>query len=273
MPTVNETVLFDLMKKYGWEDSQIADYQRFHGLESTGVLTPATARHILAPRFCGYPDRMNLGGQLPRFPNKDITLFVRHAFPGFTLRATQEIVAWAIGQWAQVVDIHPRLVAKEDGATIVIEVGDIDGPFSVLAWSELAPKIPCLQRYDKTEKLYFGKTAQEGPPGALHAGAITCHELGHALGIEHLAAGNLMQPSYSPLVITPQSGDIQEGRKRYGAPAVIIPADPPQDATPGTRKGLLPALEGCLSRTNEAQLEELLQEGSRFLGHLNRLLN
>jgi hypothetical protein len=46
--------------------------------------------------------------------------------------------------------------------------------------------------------------------------SVICHELGHALGLPHLNAGNLMAPYYDPDVTAPQKGDIEEIVKLYG---------------------------------------------------------
>lgn len=266
MPTVSEEVLFDLMRKYGWSEDEIADYQRFNGLEATGQLTPATARSILQPRFCGHPDRMNFGGRLPKFPFKEIKLFVRDPLPGFSKSDSEQIVEWSIGNWAREIDIRPQLVTeREPNPTIVITAGHIDGEYQVLAWSELAPKIPCLQQYDTAEKLFFHPKPQNMPNGMIHAGAVCCHELGHALGIEHLAFGNLMQPQYTPQILVPQAGDILAGVQRYGK-AILPPPSPDGIAVPDGDD-----LRRCLAQFDREQAGKLLGEGLRLFRNLNRM--
>jgi predicted Zn-dependent protease len=43
--------------------------------------------------------------------------------------------------------------------------------------------------------------------------AIAAHEIGHALGLDHLAAGNLMAPNTDANSL--QSGDVKEFKNRW----------------------------------------------------------
>lgn len=98
----------------------------------------------------------------------------------------------------------------------------------VLAQSELANGRDGrkTQQYDSTERW----VVSDRPANAqIDLARVACHELGHFIGIPHIAAGNLLQPTYDVRIRGPQGGDIAEARARYGPPAV----KPPPDDSPG----------------------------------------
>lgn len=111
-------------------------------------------------------------------------------------------------------------------------VRGIDGAGGTLAWSEL----PCsalpfvMQRYDVSENWYLGEG--QAPNGQISLQAVIAHELGHALGLGHLAHG-LMSPNYDPIILEPDELMIMELQKRYGPPKAM--PDTPSANSPGDR--------------------------------------
>jgi hypothetical protein len=192
----------------------IKEYQKFNGIDPTGVVEPKTAHRIARAR-CGLPDfNLTMGGHECRWPMKNITYYHELNLPGLSSTQVSEAFAIAFSQWAEVCDITPTLVSTPNKANIYARSGlgrrnNLDDRGGTLAWSELpcgvTENIQLDQMYDEAEAWSFNMAV-----------AVMCHELGHALGLPHLNDGNLMAPYYDPNVTTPQRGDIQEIVKIYG---------------------------------------------------------
>lgn len=172
-------------------------------------------------RVCGVPD--HLGGMDCLWPFKDVNVYAGGKWGQIDLR---EIGEFACMSWNQVCGINMQMTTNARTAHITMDTKAIDGPFGTLAYSEL----PCgfspqqwrtlQQMYDIGELVVF---AENPPSNKVDGGRIGTHEIGHAIGISHINAGNLMAPSYAPDIRFPQRGDIAEGRARYGLPSGTSP--------------------------------------------------
>jgi hypothetical protein len=195
-------------------EAAIREYQKFNGLEPTGVVGMRTA-HVLSRHRCGLPDFNITGaGDVCKWPMKNITYYSQLTLPGITAQQTQAAYDTAFSQWAAVCDIEPVRVDGPANANIFARSGSgrsasLDDRGGTLAWSELpcgvAANVQLDQMYDEAEDWSFDMAV-----------AVICHELGHALGLAHLSKGNLMAPYYDPNCRTPQKGDIEEMVKLYG---------------------------------------------------------
>ena len=193
----------------------IKAYQEFNGLDPTGT-TDARTAHRINKRRCGLPD-FNItapGGAPCKWPMKKILYFHDIKMPGITAEQISEAYDIAFSQWAAVCDLEPSRAEKANQANIYARSGvgkanGLDDKGGTLAWSELpcgvAENIQLDQMFDEAEAWSFNMAV-----------AVICHELGHALGLPHLNAGNLMAPYYDPNVTAPQKGDISEIVKLYG---------------------------------------------------------
>ena len=70
-------------------------------------------------------------------------------------------------------------------------------------------------RFDYTESYCI---SDNPPPNKLDIVRIACHELGHALGSDHIEGPNLMAPTYSLKIKDPQMADRATMVARYGLP-------------------------------------------------------
>lgn len=192
----------------------IKAYQEFNGLEPTGVVGPRTA-HRINRRRCGLPDfNITAEGTICAWPMPKITYYHEIHLPGVSEAQVTEAYDIAFSQWAKVCNIEPTRVDSPDKANIYAKSGvgrsnGLDDRGGTLAWSELpcgvAGNIQLDQMFDEAEAWSFNMAV-----------AVICHELGHALGLPHLANGNLMAPYYDPNVTAPQKGDVAEIVKLYG---------------------------------------------------------
>jgi hypothetical protein len=195
--------------------------------------------------FCGCPDallRIETGHD--RWPDAHVTWALAGPWdlPGLSRADVEAVFGWAWSAWAGVCGVRPERVADPNAARVVIRLGTIDGPGRILAWSELADGTDRSkqQRYDRSEAW----TVAESPAdGRTDLARVACHEIGHALGLPHLAEGNLMQPLYDPHIRTPRAGDVDEAVRRYGPPAGGRPATPAGTVDPGRLNEALRSVE------------------------------
>lgn len=208
----------------------VEQYQTFNGLTADGVIGPQTVHQMTNPLRCGLPDMM--AEQVCAWPMKDVTYFPQINLPGLSAEDAQRAFDQACSQWNQVCGIKLRR-AGGPAANIVAKSGsgqanNLDGRGGTLAWSYLpcnsTPQSVLQQMYDESESWSFSMAV-----------AVICHEIGHAIGLPHSTAGNLMAPYYNAQVTKPQAGDVAEVVKRYGQP-VATPAPVPPSGDPAAPK-------------------------------------
>jgi hypothetical protein len=201
-----------LPRRYGSEfvETVIGRYQDFHGLPKTGQLDAATVEHLNRPR-CSHPDVMAATATCA-WPIKTLGYFQSVQYPGVDPARVTRNYATACEQLNAVCGISLEPADSAADAHIVAVAGPIDGPWNILAESEL----PCGATATSVMHQTFDNAEQLDDATMV---ACMCHELGHALGLGHSTPGNLMAPILDPTITKPQPGDIAELQARYGAPA------------------------------------------------------
>ena len=208
-------------------EEAVRRYQQWNGLVSDGIVGPETAALLNSPYRCGCPDMMAEAATLCRWPSLPrVTYGLSNSFemPGLTRKQVESELKLACDSWNAVCGINLQPAQPSEHVNIAIRSEAMDGQGGTLAESFL----PCgnvranttlNQRYDNRERWVIGM-----------AQAVFAHEVGHAIGLSHLAAGNLLQPYYRASIKTPQAGDIREVLQRYGEPKK--PTPPPVEPPP-----------------------------------------
>lgn len=180
-------------------------------------------------KFCGLPDDVQgtRVGDLCKWTKKlPLTWLLAEDWPVFSGEDLARAFRIAFERWEAVANLKFAQVAQGP-ADITIYPRKLDGAAGVLAESQL----PCgttdyalWQRYDTGENWII---SDNPPSGAIDLIRVACHEIGHALGIGHIAGPNLMAPHYSTKIRDPQVGDRSEIVARYGVKPQE-PSEPPK---------------------------------------------
>lgn len=159
---------------------------------------------------------------------------------------------------------------------VAINTVRLDGASGVLADSYL----PCgtvriRQRYDTSEAWI---NAERPPSNRIDLVRVAAHEIGHAIGLPHIANGNLLQPMYSTAIRKPQSGDIAEAVRRYGprrapAPPPVNPVPPAGGGGSVDRNEILNTIKGVLKAAAFAAKLTPTQTDDQIIGFIQSLVD
>jgi hypothetical protein len=199
----------------------IRRYQRYQRLPETGVVTGELEARLTAPR-CGHPDIMAVtAGSHSAWGTNTLTYWQEIVYPGVDPAELAADYALAVSRVTAVCGLTVSPAASAEGASIIARSRPIDGPWYVLALSELPPpgntSLTLKQEFDVAET---GLTRAQRQ-------AMMAHEFCHCLGLGHCdpGSGNLMEPSLSH-INSPQAWDTKELLARY-------PLTAPTDSVPG----------------------------------------
>jgi hypothetical protein len=204
---------------------------------------------------CGTPEHQEAAGTLCKWPQGRVTYHEDLAFVGLTRDQVSACYDRAAQQWAAVCGLEFVRVASPAGANIVARNGAIDGPYGVLAQSQL----PCGVSADSTMEQEYDNSEPWSQEGLDMLVACMCHEIGHAIGLNHLpGTGALMEPIIVAGRSRPQPADIAEAQARYGPPK---PTAAPADGFQALGKSFAPYVVGPFC-DGLVQAAKQLEQGS-----------
>jgi hypothetical protein len=207
--------------------------------------------------LCGFKEPANFSDRMYRWPSPDITWGIAAKLPQFAADSFYDACTECFDRWPRVCGVRPRFITDIGRANILVGIQTI-GPGGVLADCELptmgSMDQQCRLRADTAEAWCI---SDNPPPDKVDFLRTGCHEVGHGLGIGHIAAGNLMAATYSRTIRAPQRDDTYEAVNRYGLP---IPPSP--DAPPS------PTPE--YSDAAFAELAKWLEQGARIVAKIGR---
>lgn len=180
--------------------------------------------------FCGCTAQFLVESQTAAWRKRTLTWWLAGSLPNLSDASARQGLAEAFGNWTAVCGLQFREAGPGERPDIVCTTGVIDTAGKTLAWSELpdGSDRQLTQKYDQADA--FVIAARPGR-GQIDLVAVACHELGHALGLDHSApgSGDLMEPTYQPGRRTPQPGDIRRIQALYGPPRPRPQPDPSGD--------------------------------------------
>jgi len=187
-------------------------------------------------RFCLLPDKAPLRATICKWPKLDVTWCTVGGLGSLSENDVRQSYWQATAWWNEICAIRLRYNANSKTADIVARAANLGGPGNVLADSGL----PCGSNPRQQPQRYDGENwviSETPAPGQIDLTRVQCHELGHAIGSDHIAMGNLLAPMYNPAIRKPQAGDIAEMQARYpGAGSATPPlpggTDPPPTIPP-----------------------------------------
>lgn len=220
----------------------IARFQEFFDIKKDGDFGPETMRAMSRPR-CGCPDIIPSGaagaGQC-KWPHLDVTYAFELSLSGVTDEQTTKAFIDACELWNAVCGLRLKRIESLGSANIWARSRRIDGRGGTLAWSYLpcgaSSRTQLEQRYDTGEN-WSTRFLTE----------VICHEVGHAIGLNHHNGNSIMHPTATGQWPVPQAVDIRSVVSRYGEPEPTPEPPEPEPPTPEPPQEGWPEIQGTIS--------------------------
>ena len=206
----------------------IVKFQKFYGLDITGVLSDETRSIMEMPR-CGMKDidyetsasrRHKLDGS--KWSKNKITYRVSKYTKQIKMNSVDDVFKRAFKMWSDVTDLKFKQKKKGSG-DIDIQFNKgyhghksrFDGPHGVLAHASYPRRQKTYVHFDDEETFTDGQEVKKG----INLLQVAVHEFGHSLGLHHSEVNSsIMFPSYHRNLhnVKLHSDDIRRIQALYG---------------------------------------------------------
>lgn len=210
----------------------ITKFTAYTGLEASAPNVEPNTRF-----FCGIPTVAPFRGGVCKWPATNITYTTIGSLGTISEADFKGCAVLTMGWWSEACGIRPTWTANTKTANVVMHAQRIDGPQGVLAQMQLPCGASMADQMEGQFDLERLVISDSPPAGTLDLARIMCHELGHALGSDHLSGQALLAPTYNPRIRKPTNIDAAEMQKRYGPPVAspVPPIEPTPSPVPGDK--------------------------------------
>lgn len=224
------------------------------GFDSSGIINGKTMSIMELPRCSMQDNVVEEATSLPKWASNNLTYYIGSRDSDMPKEKWDECFRLAFSYWSEITPLVFNQTNSQSEANLIINTGrgrqnDFDGPSGTLAYFELPPyanyKGQLKGMWDADELWTIDGN------GILLVN-VACHEIGHALGLNHSNISSaLMAPYYNRNIAKPQSNDdIPRMQARYGKPVTgTTPTPTPQPVPkPNNPKETIIRLTGDINK-------------------------
>jgi hypothetical protein len=208
-PTRDDGFKFETLDEMGEPRDPVREFQRFYSLPETGEIDDTTRSVLVAPR-CGVPDPVRPAALLDsqsKWEKKNLTVSLENAVPGISIILLRTLIERATAVWVEATNRRISISFTRSRGDLQIsfgsnEHGDLwpfSGPNAELAHAFHPKFIPSKyagqMHFDLSEDWSFDELC---PPERKDFLSVAIHEIGHALGLEHVGSNqSVMYSNYN----------------------------------------------------------------------------
>lgn len=204
--------------------------------------------------LCGCVEQFGDGSPALKLPTNRPLVHIQSAPPGFSADAVWMWLREAHGRWSTVCDWRANRIMDLSDAGAgeyvqLVTVADLGGG-GVLADQVLPYAGGRVLRMRLNSRIRWKATDGPMTGGTIDPIRTICHEIGHFMGHVHWPVGapaELMEPTVSQTIITPQPTEARVSAGWFGQPPPLEPGEPPTKPPVGRVEELETAIRSMIA--------------------------